>query len=322
MFKFAEAKAAVESEGVHVGGWSLRQAIWPRREESQIGISTQTSILLLSKKKTLTKHEEQAENVTVVVDWTPEAERALVRKLDWRVLFPCCILYFLAYLDRANLGFVGVLRTGTPDNMQETLHLKGIQFNWAISVTYFMVTTLLIPSNLLMKKISGKNYFPLIMILFGGIVCCIAAVQNDAGLLAARFFLGVPEAGVVPATIMYFSFWYKPSERAFRIGIFHASNSLASGVGGFIANGVDKVSYHFSKIERILTVLLLNGRAGLESWRWLFIIEGLMPIVMAVPVYFLLLTFPETSKALSERGKSLRRQLISLTRIRKTHRNK
>lgn len=49
---------------------------------------------------------------------------------------------------------------------------------------------------------------------------------------------------------MYFSFWYKPSERALRIGIFHAANALASGVGGFIAVGVDKI----------------NGAAGLESW--------------------------------------------------------
>jgi hypothetical protein len=54
---------------------------------------------------------------------------------------------------------------------------------------------------------------------------------------------------------MYFSFWYKPSERALRIGIFHAANALASGVGGFIAVGVDKI----------------NGTAGLESWVRAFI---------------------------------------------------
>jgi MFS family permease len=61
---------------------------------------------------------------------------------------------------------------------------------------------------------------------------------------------------------MYFSFWYKPSERALRIGIFHAANALASGVGGFIAVGVDH----------------LNGNGGLESWRYVFIIEGAMAI--------------------------------------------
>jgi MFS family permease len=105
-----------------------------------------------------------------------------------------------------------------------------------------MVTALLIPSNLVMKKVSAKNYLPGIMVLFGLIVCCIATVKDYAGLVTARFFLGVPESGVVPACIMYFSFWYKPSERALRIGLFHAANALASGVGGFIAVGVDRVS--------------------------------------------------------------------------------
>lgn len=114
-----------------------------------------------------------------------------------RVLLPCCITYFLAYLDRANMGFVAVLQADTPDSFEESLHLEGLDFNWAVSVTYFMVTVLLIPSNLLMKKISGKRYFPLIMCGFGTIVCCISATQSAAGLLAARFFLGIPESGVV-----------------------------------------------------------------------------------------------------------------------------
>lgn len=123
------------------------------------------------------------------------------------MLLPCCIVYFLAYLDRANMGFVAVLRAKTPDSFEDSLHLKGIEFNWSISITYFMVTVLLIPSNLLMKRVSGKRYFPCIMIGFGTVVCCISAVKNASGLLAARFFLGFPESGVVPACIMYFSFW-------------------------------------------------------------------------------------------------------------------
>jgi hypothetical protein len=53
-----------------------------------------------------------------------------VRKLDGRVLVPCCIIYFLAYLDRANMGFVNVLRAGKPSSFEETLHLKGADFNW------------------------------------------------------------------------------------------------------------------------------------------------------------------------------------------------
>jgi hypothetical protein len=40
---------------------------------------------------------------TAEAEWTAEEERALVRKLDLRVLFPCCFIYFLAYVDRGNL---------------------------------------------------------------------------------------------------------------------------------------------------------------------------------------------------------------------------
>ena len=76
----------------------------------------------------------------------------------------------------------------------------------AVSITYFMVTVLLLPSNLLMKKVSGKRYFPCIIFGFGLVVMCVAAVNNAAGLLAARFLLGIPESGVVPTCIIYFSF--------------------------------------------------------------------------------------------------------------------
>lgn len=142
------------------------------------------------------------EQTNAIVDWEAAEERRLVRKIDTRVLLPCCVLCFLAYLDRANMGYAGVLQSDTPQNMMTELNLHGIQFNWAISITYFMVTAFLIPSNLLMKKFSGKFFFPCIMIGFGGVAMCIGAVQNAAGLLAARFFLGLPESGVVPTCSM------------------------------------------------------------------------------------------------------------------------
>ncbi|KAJ9634439.1 hypothetical protein H2204_006264 [Knufia peltigerae] len=269
---FSNAREAVEAEGVLIGGWSLRRAMWPKTVD---GIHDSS--------------QDRVEHVAAIQDWDAAEEAALVRKIDLRVLLPCCIVYFLAYLDRANMGFVNIMQAGTSHSFEESLHLKGTDFNWAVSITYFMVTVLLMPSNLLMKRFGAKKYFPVIMALFGTIVMTMAAVHNYDGLLAARFFLGVPEAGVVPTTIMYFSFWYKPTERAWRIGIFHAANALASGVGGFLAVAIDH----------------LDGRAGLESWRWLFIIEGLLPIIMAVPVYFLLLTFPETSPALTDRERHI-----------------
>jgi hypothetical protein len=68
------------------------------------------------------------------------------------------------------------------------------------------------PSNILMKKISAKRFFPMIMVLWGIVVMSLAGVTSKAGILRGRFFLGVPEAGVVPCSVMYFSFWYKPTD--------------------------------------------------------------------------------------------------------------
>jgi len=70
------------------------------------------------------------EKATTVQDWDAAEERRLVRKLDFRVLLPCCIVYFLVYLDRANLGNVKILQSKTPDSLEESLHLHGLQFNW------------------------------------------------------------------------------------------------------------------------------------------------------------------------------------------------
>lgn len=32
MFNFKQARTEVESEGVYIGGWSLKQAIWPSKK--------------------------------------------------------------------------------------------------------------------------------------------------------------------------------------------------------------------------------------------------------------------------------------------------
>ncbi|KAJ5558581.1 hypothetical protein N7535_008797 [Penicillium sp. DV-2018c] len=266
----SERRKAIEAEGVYIAGFGLNGVVMPKRTTDGNHDSTEDRI----------ERFNAAEQ-----DWTPQEEAKLLRKLDLRILLPCCIIYFVAYLDRVNLGNVKILQSKTPDSIDSSLNLKGVDFNWAVSISYFTVTALLIPSTLLFKKYSAKVYFPTIMILWGAVAMAIAGVKSAAGLLVARFFLGVPESGVVPCCVLYFSFWYRPRERAWRLAVFHAFNALAGAVSAFLAAAIDH----------------LNNRGGLKSWQWVFIVEGAIPVALAFPVYFLLLTFPETSKALSER---------------------
>ncbi|KAL3462143.1 major facilitator superfamily domain-containing protein [Aspergillus heterothallicus] len=271
---FTERADALEAEGVYIGGWGFSHLLWPRKDTSGEYSSSEDRIERLT---------------TVRADWTPEEERRLVRKLDARVVFPCCVVYMLAYLDRSNLANVKILQAGTPNSLETSLGLEGVEFNWAVSVAYFAVTAMLIPSMLMLKKFSARVFFPLCMVTWAVIIMTMAACTNSAGLIASRVFLGIPESGVVTCGVMYFSFWYKPRERALRIGIFYSSNSIAQAISGFLAVGINN----------------LNGKGGLMSWQWVFIIEGAMTIAVAVPIYFMLLTFPETSSALSDRERHI-----------------
>ncbi|KAH8879722.1 MFS general substrate transporter [Thozetella sp. PMI_491] len=267
--RFSRDRKLLEDEGVYIGGWSLKNLFAPSYKDGKPNSG-----------------EDRAENNALAVrDWTDEEEKALVRKLDMRVLLPCFIIYVLAYMDRSNLGNINVMQSGLPSNIQNRLSLQGSEFNWAVSAPYFMVTVMLFPSNILLKKYGAKVFLPILMVLWGIVVMSISATKNAAGLISSRFFLGVPES--VPCCILYFSFWYKPSERAFRMGIFDSANALASAISGFLAIAIGQ----------------LDGKGGLDGWQWLLLIEGLIPIVCAIPIYFALLTFPETTAGLSEREK-------------------
>lgn len=64
-------------------------------------------------------------------------------------------------------------------------------------------------------------------------MAAMAACHNTAGLLAARFFLGITEAGLFPGVIFYLTLWYTRREQATRVAFFFATSTLA-GVSFYI----------------------------------------------------------------------------------------
>ena len=68
---------------------------------------------------------------------------------------------------------------------------------------------------------------PAIAISWGIVMTLMGIVRNYQGLLAARFFLGVPEAGIFPASAYYITSWYTRHEAMYRTALFYATASLA-----------------------------------------------------------------------------------------------
>jgi MFS family permease len=135
-----------------------------------------------------------------------------------------------------------------------------------------------------MKYFSPSVWIGRIMISWGIITICTAAVSSFGGLLAIRFFLGVAEAGFFPGVVMYLCYWYKPSERATRLAIFAGSVAVAGAFSGLLATGIS----------------FLNGKANLAGWQWLFVLTGIPAVLWGIVVWFWMPNYPQDAKFFTE----------------------
>lgn len=119
---------------------------------------------------------------------------------------------------------------------------------------------------------------------FGLVTMLQGFVQSYHGLLATRFFLGVFETGMFPGAFYLIGMWYRRHEAQKRYSFFFSSTTLAGAFGGLLASAIGK----------------MDGVRGYLGWRWIFILEGLLTIIVSFFLFFLLPNFPEESKWLTE----------------------
>ncbi|KXS11578.1 MFS general substrate transporter [Gonapodya prolifera JEL478] len=212
------------------------------------------------------------------VTWDPETEKQLVRKLDWRILPLIWLMGLIALIDRSNLANVKILGAGTPDSIEASIGTQGTQWNWAISLLNWGFLVAEIPSNIMMKALSGRVWLSRIILSWGIVVICMAFITNPAGLLTTRFILGLCEAGLSPGVFYYFAFWYKPTERATRNAVYLTSISFAGGLSGLLAVGIER----------------MNGIGGLKAWQWVFILEGIPAVLLGIVTFWYLPEFPHS----------------------------
>ncbi|SGY79300.1 BQ5605_C008g05099 [Microbotryum silenes-dioicae] len=187
--------------------------------------------------------------------------------------------------DRSNLGNARTLNSDKPgESLVETLKLSGMRYNIVVAIFFITYVLFEFPSTFLMKKFTPSRWLSRIMVTWGIVTICSAAVKSYTGLIIARLALGVAEAGFFPCCLYLFTFWYKADERATRMAWFAASVAVSGAFGGVIATGV---SY-------------LSGKGNLFGWQWLFILEGIPAVIVGVIVWFALPDWPETATFLNE----------------------
>jgi MFS family permease len=182
------------------------------------------------------------------------------------------------------LALGGNIGNAKIEGLQEDLNLTDSQYNWCLTVFFFTYSAFEVPSNLMLKHMRPSIWLPIIMVSWGVVMTLMGLVRNFQGLLAARIFLGVTEAGLFPGVAYYLTNWYRREEMQLRQAMFFSAASVAGAFSGLLAYGIGK----------------MDGLAGLHGWQWIFILEGLVTVVVALGAFWMMYDFPDTAEFLSQ----------------------
>ncbi|ORY24483.1 major facilitator superfamily transporter [Naematelia encephala] len=211
------------------------------------------------------------------------SERQLVRKLDIYVLPPLTILYLMSYLDRTNIGNAVIF------GLKADLGLVGSQYNTALAIFYACYVVVEPPSNTVLKRSRASVYLTFLMLCTAVVGMCMGFVKNFSQLTAVRALIGITEGGFWPGIMFTVGQWYPRREAAYRASIMFSAAGASGAFGGLLARLLEK----------------MDGVAGREGWRWIFIIEGIATFVVAVAMYFFIQDSPETATFLTEVEKEI-----------------
>ena len=208
------------------------------------------------------------------------------RKRVTRRLVPYLMfIYMLAYLDRANVG-VAKLR------MQADMGFNDSVIGFGAGIFFLGYLLLDIPGSLIVERWSARKWIARIMISWGVVAALMGflgtplfgSVQPTTQFYGLRLLLGIAEAGFFPGVIVYLSHWYRPEDRARAKAYFMVAQPIA------IAGGI------------LITRWILENIswANLSGWRWVFILEGLPPVLMGFVTIWYLTDRPQGARWLPD----------------------
>jgi len=184
--------------------------------------------------------------------------RTVLWKMDIRILPVLALLFLCSFIDRTNVGNAKIL------GLEKDIHINDHQYAVGLCVFYATYIASELPSNLVLKKVSPKIWLPALTVVWGTLTMCLGFVRSFASFATVRALLGVAEGGLLPGMVLYLSLFYRREELALRIGIFYTAASLSGAFGGLLARGLNAI----------------GPAGGLEGWRWIFIVEGLLTVAI------------------------------------------
>ncbi|KAL2001222.1 hypothetical protein VTN02DRAFT_2083 [Thermoascus thermophilus] len=204
-------------------------------------------------------------------------EKRLLWKLDLRVIPALWFLFAVSFMDRSSIGNARIA------GMPESLHMKKNQYNIAVTIFTVAYVVFGMPANLISKRF-GPKMLAVYMFAWGQ-----GLTRTATGLIVCRFLMGMFEAGFVPGCAYLISCYYKRNEFLRRYAIFFSANTAASAFNGLLSSLLAK----------------MGGVGGYEPWRWIFIMEAIITVVVSSVSFWIIVPFPENANFLSAEEKEL-----------------
>ncbi|MFC8682427.1 MFS transporter [Microbacterium ureisolvens] len=205
-----------------------------------------------------------------------------IRKATFRLMPMLIILYFVAFLDRTNVGFA-----------EEALAVdRGISAGaYALGAGIFFIGYALfeIPSNLLLSKFGARFWLARIAISWGIVASLFAFVNGEPMFIILRFLLGVTEAGLFPGVIMFLAEWFPNKRRVQMFALFYLAQPFSQMLGAPLSGGLISFGDTFTPWA---------------GWQVMFFVEGLMAVVAGIAAFFFLVDSPQKAKFLNDDEKS------------------
>lgn len=189
-------------------------------------------------------------------------ERETMNKVMWRILPYICLLFFIAFIDRVNVGFAAL-------RMNEDLGMSSTAYGIGAGMFFIGYFFFEVPSNMLLKKVGVQVTVARIMVLWGFLAAGTAFIQTPTQFYILRFLIGAAEAGFTPAMLYYLTTWFPTTYRARAVALFLMMMPVSSTIGAPLSTWI---------------MTTMDGVLNHHGWQWMFVLEALPAIILGFTV--------------------------------------